>query len=164
VRGEQATRIASFSKTAPRRLDALAKARGRGAVDALLADIDEDELYALYALAAPAPRRRILRWAAEDRSRRVPIGGENLLALGLAGASVGRVLSRVRAAYLDGEVANREEALALAQELARRPVRRAPKRAPSKKTGRRKSATAVRTDKGENRDGSKERAPGERGA
>jgi hypothetical protein len=39
---------------------------------------------------------------------------------------VGRVLARVRAAFLDGRARTREDALALAQELARRELRRRP--------------------------------------
>ena len=149
VRGDQARRIADFPKTAKRRLDALSKARGRGAVDAVLAGIDEDELNAVHSLASPALRRRILRWAAEDRGRRLPVGGDELVALGLSGASVGRVLSRIRAAYLDGEVANREEAVALAQELARRPGRAGRKRVKKRAVQRRRSAKAAQRGEGE---------------
>ncbi len=119
VRGDVAERIAGFAKNRDQRLRALASLRGRGAVDAALAGIDEEELHALHAFAEPAVRRRIVRWAAEDRARRSPVTGEDLLALGLSGPAVGRALSRVRSAYLDGEVANREEAIALAEELVR---------------------------------------------
>ena len=51
--------------------------------------------------------------------------------LGLTGPAVGRVLARIRSAYLDGAVANREEAMALARELERRsrPQRPAGRRA-----------------------------------
>jgi hypothetical protein len=34
------------------------------------------------------------------------------------------VLARIRAGFLDGEIANREEALALAEEIAKRVARR----------------------------------------
>jgi FXSXX-COOH protein len=62
-----------------------------------------------------------VRWAAEDRSRRVPISGTDLAEIGLSGPAIGRALGRIRSAHLDGAVANREEALALAAELARNP-------------------------------------------
>ena len=97
-------------------------------MDSLLAGIDEDQLYALYAWASTAARRRIVRWAAEDRVRRAPLSGTELTDLGLSGPEVGRVLARVRSAHLDGAVANREEAIALARELARQ-TKRASKRA-----------------------------------
>jgi tRNA nucleotidyltransferase (CCA-adding enzyme) len=119
VRGELSRRLREF----PTRLDALlepiANARGRGAVDALLSEIGEEELYALHAWAPTPVRRRIVRWAAEDRLRRVPVSGLELADLGVQGPAIGRSLSRIRSAYLDGAVANREEALALAAELAR---------------------------------------------
>ena len=62
------------------------------------------------------------RYASDDRHRRPPVTGDDLDAAGLAGPAVGRALERTRAAYLDGAGAlrSREEALALAQEIARR--------------------------------------------
>jgi len=124
IRGEQAARIVRFGRDAERLLRALARARGRGAVDALLSEQTEEALQALHALADAAVRRRILRWAAEDRRRRLPVSGEDLTQRGLVGPDVGRALARIRSAVLDGEVANREEALALAEEMARRASRR----------------------------------------
>ncbi len=118
VQGERFDRIAGFPKARDAWLRALARARGRGAVDAVLGGIDEDRLFALHASATPAIRRRIVRWAVEDRSRRSPVSGSDLVALGVTGPATGRALARVRAAYLDGAVANREEAFALARELA----------------------------------------------
>ena len=50
----------------------------------------------------------------------VGVGGRDLSDLGLSGPAVGRVLALVRSAVLDGQVMNREEALALAREHARR--------------------------------------------
>jgi hypothetical protein len=134
VRGDQQARIVGSPLQAPKRLVALGEMRGRGAVDGLLSGIDEDELYALHALAAPAVRRRIVRWAAEDRGRRLPITGTDLTGMGLSGPAVGRVLARIRSAFLDGEVANREEAVALAVELARRKT--STRTGPSKKKAR----------------------------
>jgi tRNA nucleotidyltransferase (CCA-adding enzyme) len=124
VRGDQAQRIGRFGRESDRTLKALARARGRGAVDAALSEIPEETLQALYALADVAVRRRILRWGAEDRKRRAPVGGTELTSLGLSGPEVGRALARIRAGFLDGEIANREEALALAEELAKRASRR----------------------------------------
>ena len=120
VRGEAADRIAGFASERDRLQRRLAKARGRGAVDALLAGIHEEDLHALVASSEPLLSRRILRWAAEDRARRAPLNGDDLAALGLEGPAVGKVLGRIRAAHLDGAIANREEALALAVEWVRR--------------------------------------------
>jgi tRNA nucleotidyltransferase (CCA-adding enzyme) len=128
VRGEQAARIVRFGRDADRLLRGLARARGRGAVDALLSEQPEEIVQALFALADASVRRRILRWGAEDRRRRPPVTGADLVALGLEGPAVGRALARIRAGFLDGEVANREEALALAEELARRASQRARRR------------------------------------
>ena len=120
VRGEAADRIANFGRDRDRLLAALAKARGRGAVDGLLGGIHEETLLALFASAQPPARGRVLRWAAEDRGRRAPLSGEDLIAMGLEGPSVGKVLARIRVAHLDGAIANREEAAALAVEWVRR--------------------------------------------
>ena len=125
IRGEQAKRIVQFGRNSERILRTLNKARGRGAVDATLSELPEETVQALYALAEPSVRRRILRWGAEDRRRRAPVGGADLTELGLSGPEVGRTLARIRAGFLDGEVANREEALALAEEIAKRVSRRA---------------------------------------
>ncbi|HME72960.1 MAG TPA: hypothetical protein VKM54_24270 [Myxococcota bacterium] len=120
VRGELAQRIAGFPKRCDATLRALARARGRGAIDAVLGPVSDEEMLALFAWAPPTVRRRILRHAVEDRPRRLPVNGEDLLALGLAGPAVGKALARIRSAYLDGAVKTREDALALARELARR--------------------------------------------
>ena len=138
VRGELSKRLAGFPGARDAWLRRLARSHGRGEVDALLHGIDEERLYALHAWASPPIRRRILRWAAEDRGRRVPVSGADVTALGLEGPAVGRVLERVRGAYLDGAVANREEALALAGELAR------PRSAGRKASRKRKPGKAPR--------------------
>ena len=93
-------------------------------MDALLSGIHEESLYALFASSEPLLRRRIVRWAAEDRARRVPLSGDDLVEIGLEGPAVGRALARIRVAYLDGAIANREEAAALAVEWARRRAQR----------------------------------------
>lgn len=124
IRGEQAKRIVQFGRDAERTLRSLTKARGRGAVDAILSDLPEETVQALHALADVSVRRRILRWGAEDRRRRSPVGGGEIAELGLSGPDVGRALARIRAGFLDGEIANREEALALAEEIAKRVHRR----------------------------------------
>ncbi len=128
IRGEIEQRIVDFPRVRDRRLKALEKTRGRGAVDRVLHDIDEESLYALFAYCSPASKRRVLRWATEDRKRRMPVGGKDLLAAGLSGPVVGKALARIRAAVLDDEVVNREEALALARELERGERRPAPRR------------------------------------
>jgi tRNA nucleotidyltransferase (CCA-adding enzyme) len=119
VRGEQARRIADFPKARDAWLRGLARARGRGAIDAVLAGVDEESLHALHAWAPPALRRRIGRWAGQDRARRLPLTGSDLVEIGLSGPAVGRALLRIRTAYLDGALRTREEALALARELSR---------------------------------------------
>ena len=75
---------------------------------------------ALAASAAANLRRRILRWAGEDRHRRLPVTGDDLVEAGLRGQEVGRALVRLRTAWLDGAVHDRTEALALVHELAGR--------------------------------------------
>jgi len=120
VQGEPAARIAGFARARDQWLRALGRARGRGAIDAVLAPIDEESLAALHAGADPGLRRRVERWAREDRTRRGPLSGSDLLELGFAGPAVGRALARIRAAFLDRRVSGRDEALALARELLRR--------------------------------------------
>jgi len=124
VRGELAQRIVEFPRLRDRCLRTLATARGRGAVDALLGGIDEERLLALFAYAPPASRRRLLRWALEDRTRRPPVTGADLVAAGLSGPVVGAALARIRLAWLDGAVHTRDEAIALARELSARLGRR----------------------------------------
>ncbi|MDH3211086.1 MAG: hypothetical protein OEM05_01250 [Myxococcales bacterium] len=117
VRGAAVRRIGEFPRARDGWLRALGRARGRGAIDSVLSGLDEDQLHALL-VCAPAPvQRRILRYAAEDRARRAPVSGEDLVAMGLRGPAVGRGLMRIRAAFLDGKVKTRDEALALAREL-----------------------------------------------
>ena len=120
ISGDQATRISEFPRRRDAWLRALERARGRGAVDLLLSGCDEESLLALHAWAPPAARRRIARWAVEDRGRRVPVTGDDLMAMGLTGPVLGRVLERLRVAWLDGSVRTREEALVLAHEISRR--------------------------------------------
>jgi len=119
IRGDVAQRISRFPKTRDAWLKALMRARGRGAIDSVLAPLTEEELHALYAVAEPKARRRIVRFAREDRIRRVPISGSDLVEVGLDGPALGRALIRIRTAYLDGVLKNREEAIALAREIAR---------------------------------------------
>lgn len=120
VRGETAKRIGAFTSSRDLWVRAVERARGRGGVDAVLRQLDEEELQALHATVAPALRRRIVRYANEDRARRLPVSGDDLVAVGLEGPAIGRALARIRTAYLDGGVRDRSEALALADELARR--------------------------------------------
>jgi tRNA nucleotidyltransferase (CCA-adding enzyme) len=118
VRGERVRRIVDFPRARDAWLRALARARGRGSIDAALVGVDEDSLHALHAAAPPGLRRRIARWAGEDRGRRLPVTGRDLVEIGLSGPAVGRALLRIRIAALDGAVHSREEALALARELS----------------------------------------------
>ena len=120
IRGDVAARIVDFPRRRDAWLRALARARGRGAVDAVLSDCDEESLLALHAWAPPTARRCIARWAVEDRGRRMPVTGDDLVAAGLKGPALGRALERLRAAWLDGAVRTRDEALVLANELSRR--------------------------------------------
>ena len=120
VRGAASERAAELSRVAERAGRALLRARGRGAVDAALGGLSEEELFGVYVTSDSARRRRIVRYAVEDRHRRLPVTGDDLVAGGLAGPVVGRALERIRIAWLDGAVKNREEALTLAHEVARR--------------------------------------------
>lgn len=120
LRGDPARRVVDLPRAAERCLRALPRARGRGAVDALLAPLGEEELFGVYALAEAGLRRRIARFAADDRHRKPPVSGADLTEAGLSGPTVGRALERIRAAWLDGAVRSRDEALALAAEVARR--------------------------------------------
>ncbi len=117
LRGEAATRIAGFRRSADGWTRALGRARGRGAADVVLRALGEEELLALAARVPPNLRRRIVRFASEDRAQELPVRGEDLMELGLQGPQVGRALARIRMAVLDGGVRTRDEALALAREL-----------------------------------------------
>jgi poly(A) polymerase len=86
----------------------------------VLAGVGDEEALALHAWASPTARRRVARHMLEDRPRRIPVTGDDLIALGLTGPAVGRALARIRIAFLDGAVKDREDALALARELAGR--------------------------------------------
>ena len=120
VRGAPVEAVVGFPKLREEKLRVLQRARGRGAIDAALGDLDEEPLHALWAVAPPAARRRVARFAAEDRQRRAPGTGADLLPLGLSGPELGRALARIRATFLDGGVRSREEAIALARELGAR--------------------------------------------
>lgn len=119
VQGGAAEAIAGFAERRESLLRGLARARGRGACDALLAPLTGELRLALFASAAASARRRILRWALEDRGVELPLGGEDLVALGLRGPAVGAALGRLRVAWLDREVRGRDELQALALELAK---------------------------------------------
>jgi tRNA nucleotidyltransferase (CCA-adding enzyme) len=135
IRGEALARLADFPAARDRWLRGLAKARGRGAIDELLRTLPDEELLALHASAPPGVARRIARWADQDRRKRLPVDGRDLVEAGLSGPAVGRALARVRTAFLDGEVRDRDEALTLARELARRSTARKPRKAASRAGG-----------------------------
>jgi tRNA nucleotidyltransferase/poly(A) polymerase len=124
IRGALVESVCGFAKLREEKLRALTAARGRGAIDAALGELDEESLHALWAVAPPAARRRVTRFAEQDRGRRAPVGGAELLAVGLTGPEIGRALARIRVAFLDGGVRTREEAIALARELGARRRRR----------------------------------------
>jgi hypothetical protein len=128
VRGEAAERVAEFPKRRERWLRELARAHGRGAVDRVLSPLDEESLLALWCHAPPIQRTRIARWARDDRSRRPPLTGGDLVAAGFAGPAIGSALARARAAWLDGTVRTRAEVVALAREVAARETSRAGRR------------------------------------
>jgi hypothetical protein len=54
------------------------------------------------------------RWLDDVRHRRLAIGGDDLLAAGLAGPAVGRALEAAMVAMLDGAAGDREAQLAAA--------------------------------------------------
>ncbi len=125
IRGAVARRILAFGRTRSTALRALGRARGRGAVDAILASLPAEELLALAAWAPASAQRRIRRHAEHDRHVAMPVRGDDLVAIGLEGPAVGRALAQIRAALLDRAIGSREDALALARELARGGRRRA---------------------------------------
>lgn len=118
VRGEASERVRAFPQARVAWTRDLARRRGRGEAYRVLRSVPDEELLALAAAAEAAPRRRILRYAGEDRRVTLPVGGDDLLALGLRGPQVGRALERIRVAVLERAVRTREEALALAAEMA----------------------------------------------
>lgn len=119
VRGAAALAVGRHRRESRQLLARLAAARGRGATDAVVRDLPPETLLALAAEATPPVRRRLLRWVREDRAKKPPVDGRDLLALGLSGPAVGRALARIRVAWLDAAIRSREDALALAKELAR---------------------------------------------
>ncbi|MBW2293723.1 MAG: CCA tRNA nucleotidyltransferase [Deltaproteobacteria bacterium] len=133
IRGDVGGRIVDFAKARSKWIKALEGTRGRGAVDVVLSQLDEEQLVALCASCEPLLRRRVVRWAAEDRDRRIPVSGRDLVNAKLEGPVVGAALSRIRSAFLDGEVANREEAMALAREFQRTTTARQARRKKPKK-------------------------------
>jgi len=120
VRGSAAERIAAFRKLRDRALRALAGSHGRGAVDAALQGLHEEELVALHVVAPAGLRRRISRYADVDRHRKLPLQSADWTSLGLEGPALGRVQEALRVAFLDGRIRTREESLVLAGELGRR--------------------------------------------
>lgn len=120
VRGAVFERVATWPRQRDRRLRALERGRGRGSADAALRGFTEEELVAFFSSTEASVRRRVIRFAADDRHRKPPLRGSDVVALGASGPAVGGVLEAVRAASLDGRVRDRDEALTLARELLRR--------------------------------------------
>ena len=119
VTGRASERIRGFARLRERTLRRLAAARGRGAVDTIVRPLAAAEWSALRASAPADLRRRIDRHHREDRDRVLPITGDDLVAAGLQGPAVGRALEAVRIATINGVVKSREDAMALAGEVAR---------------------------------------------
>jgi tRNA nucleotidyltransferase (CCA-adding enzyme) len=115
VSGRPAARVLAFPALARRLGRALGRPASRGADDARLRALPPEELLALAAGAPAAGRRRILRHANQDRALVLPVDGADLVALGLAGPAIGQTLAALRRAFLDGAVADREQALAFVQ-------------------------------------------------
>jgi hypothetical protein len=89
-------------------------------VEQRLSGVADEWLLALHASAKAPARRRIERYGRHDRAQAALLAGDDLVRLGLSGRSVGRVLARLRAAQLDGELRSRGQALARARALAAR--------------------------------------------
>jgi len=115
VSGRPATRVLAFPALSRRLGRALRRPASRGADDTWLRPLPPEELLALAASASTDARRRILRHANEDRALVLPVDGTDLVALGLSGPAIGRALAALRRAFLDGAVADREQALAFVQ-------------------------------------------------
>lgn len=134
LEGAPAEAVLGFAEQRGTLFRTLGRARGRGAWDAALAPLSAELLVAIHAAAPPPVRRGVLRWAREDRGVSLPVKGDDLVELGLRGAAVGAALARLRAAWLDHAVRDRDELLALAQELAKRsPVAHTRAASPRKK-------------------------------
>jgi tRNA nucleotidyltransferase (CCA-adding enzyme) len=117
MRGEPARRLAGFCSGRARMQKALTGCRGRGAVDALLAGCEDAAILALFCSSGPEIRRRVLRFALEDRQRQLPLDGADLSALGFRGREIAEALARLRCLFLDGRFKDREAGLTLAREL-----------------------------------------------
>ena len=115
IDGSPAARIEAFAENAPRWLGALCSSRGRGALDRCAAEHPEELFTALYCRAPAALRRRLRRWAAIDRERRLPVRGDEIAALGLSGAAIGEALAALRVAFLDRRCRDRDRLLAYAR-------------------------------------------------
>ena len=120
LQGALRERIEDFPGWRARAGRRLTHASRRSAVERQLSGVPNEWLLALHARMPAAGRRRIERYASEDRDRAMPLSGDDLVRLGLAGRSVWQALARLRAAQLDGELRSRDQALALARTLAAR--------------------------------------------
>jgi tRNA nucleotidyltransferase (CCA-adding enzyme) len=129
IQGANAEAVERFPEQRDEVLDGLDLQYGRGACDALLAGLSPDARLAVFASAEPSARRRMLRWAREDRAVAVPVSGEDLVAIGFRGPAIGSAIAQLRAFWLDRAVRDRDELLALAVELsAQAPPKRRPRK------------------------------------
>ncbi|MEI7769704.1 MAG: CCA tRNA nucleotidyltransferase, partial [Chloroflexales bacterium] len=96
------------ARAAARRISASLRA---SQIDQLLHPLSETVIRVLrYAEIGPAGQVAA-RYLREIRPARAPIDGRDIQRLGVApGPNIGRLLGGLRAAYLDGEVATREQA------------------------------------------------------
>ena len=90
-------------------------------INRLLSPLEPEVLLLLLSLAKSSQARAdVVRFLTEIRGREKVVTGEDLKEMGLPpGPSYAEILSRVHDAYLDGEVKDRQEALALCRKLVR---------------------------------------------
>lgn len=102
------------------RPEALSKAKPSEVFEWLEGLPDEALAYLASILTSPGARAKIARFAKEWQEAKPFITGEDLKTLGLQpGLIFGRILRQVLLAQLDGKISSKEEALELAQSMAR---------------------------------------------
>lgn len=101
-RGRRGERLDADLQALPRLLRALARQPGDGRIDALLHELTEPALLALFCAGDRGARSAVRHYAGELRMRPSPIDGRQLRALGFEGASLGSTLRRARARSLEG--------------------------------------------------------------
>jgi len=119
VRRRSLDAVLNGVQTFHERLPRLAEWLLPSAVVDLLEDLNEIDLLVAWAIAPTHPARsQIARFAEGWRDVRQTMSGEDLRSMGLRqGPAYGRLLKRLRVAWLDGEVANADEERVLARRL-----------------------------------------------